>query len=282
MTVLNRRGAIAHIDALLKESRRYQLPVAHPAAENPVEWIRSRIGIDLDPWQAGLVRDLPIRILLNCPRQSGKSTGVACMAAVRMVLKPTFVLAIAPSYRQSKLLLEKIQTIFHPGEISRVTADTVELHNGSKFIAAPGDKPSTIRGMSPQLLIMDEFSRVKVETTTAVLPSIAAQGDEATIVCLSTPAGTGNPFHQYWTSTDSEWVRVFVRPEDCFRYTPEVLQTMKSKLSPRQYQQEFEGRFLEGAGALFSQDAIDALFERSEGMEWTGRIPETETFTKLF
>jgi hypothetical protein len=209
------------------------------------------------------------------------------MSAVKMVLHPgTFVLAIAPSWRQSRLLLDKVVGIFLPEEISRITADTLELTNGSKFISAPGDKPATIRGLSPQVLLMDEFSRIKKETVTAILPSVAAQGHRATICCLSTPAGASGPFYEYWNSDDPDWVKIFVSPEECSRYTPEILQTMKSKLSRRQYQQEFEGRFLEAAGGVFSADSIAALFKRSADTEYEGRIPETqtsdETFVKLF
>ena len=250
---------------------------------DPAEWIRQQTGLVLDDWQRSLCEDLPPRLLLNCPRQSGKSTATACMASVKMLLRPTFVLAIAPSYRQSKLLHEKVLEIIPPGELSRLTVDTIELNNGSKFVAAPGDKPSTIRGMSPQVLLMDEFSRVKSETIVAVLPSVAAQGDRTTVVCLSTPAGQGNEFHRYWTDTDPSWRKVFVSPEECSRYTSDVLELMKTKLTPRQYQQEFLGEFLEGAGQLFSAESIAALVARSDSSKWTGKIGESSNkWEKLF
>ena len=46
---------------------------------DPVAFAR-RLGFDPDPWQAEMLRSDASRVLLNCSRQSGKSTTTAVLA----------------------------------------------------------------------------------------------------------------------------------------------------------------------------------------------------------
>ncbi len=49
------------------------------AALDPVV-LSQRAGIDPDPWQADVLRSASRQMLLNCARQTGKSTTVATLA----------------------------------------------------------------------------------------------------------------------------------------------------------------------------------------------------------
>jgi hypothetical protein len=67
-------------------------------------------GLVLDPWQADLVRQQPRRAILNCSRQSGKSTTVAVLALHVACFEPDSLVVIAsPSQRQSAELLRSIR-----------------------------------------------------------------------------------------------------------------------------------------------------------------------------
>jgi hypothetical protein len=75
-----------------------------PVVRSPVE-IAAALDIELDPWQLDVLAGGWPRALLNCSRQSGKSTVTALLAAAEITtVAGSMVLIIAPSDRQSALL----------------------------------------------------------------------------------------------------------------------------------------------------------------------------------
>ena len=58
------------------------------------------LGLDPDTWQGALLTTVPHRALLNCCRQSGKSTIAAAIALHTAEYKPgSLVLLVSPSQR---------------------------------------------------------------------------------------------------------------------------------------------------------------------------------------
>jgi len=77
-------------------------------ASDPVTWAKEVLGYHPDTWQAKLLRSRSKKIILNCSRQSGKSTTTAALGLHECVYrKPTFGLAVAPSQDQSSELMAK-------------------------------------------------------------------------------------------------------------------------------------------------------------------------------
>src|SRR5918995_996049 len=67
------------------------------------------IGVEPDVWQGDLLRSSSERILLNCCRQSGKSTTAALIALHRSLYHPgSLVLILAPAERQAKETFGKL------------------------------------------------------------------------------------------------------------------------------------------------------------------------------
>ena len=67
------------------------------------------LGIEPDPWQNELLRSSSDRVLLNCSRQSGKSTTSALLALHRALYYPdSLILCLAPALRQSQELFSKL------------------------------------------------------------------------------------------------------------------------------------------------------------------------------
>jgi hypothetical protein len=67
------------------------------------------LGIVTDPWQQDFLQSSSDRVLLNCCRQSGKSTMSALIALHRALYHPSsLVLCFAPSLRQSQELFGKV------------------------------------------------------------------------------------------------------------------------------------------------------------------------------
>ena len=82
------------------------LDLAH--ALDPVAFVQDRLKVEPDPWQARLLRSCAPWILLNCCRQSGKSTTTAAVALHTAIYDPGLILLVSPSLRQSKELFAKV------------------------------------------------------------------------------------------------------------------------------------------------------------------------------
>ena len=70
-------------------------------ALDAVAFAEDRLGFQPDPWQRQLLRSTAHWILLNCCRQSGKSTTTAILALHQAIYDPGLVLLVSPSLRQS-------------------------------------------------------------------------------------------------------------------------------------------------------------------------------------
>jgi hypothetical protein len=223
------------------------------------------LGIHPDGWQEELLRSHSERILLNCCRQSGKSTMSAVIALHRALYHPSsLILCLAPALRQSQELFAKIADFYR--DLGRPVSPlgerklSLELENGSRIITLPGTE-KTIRGFSGvSLLIVDEAARVEDELYFAVRPMLAVSG--GTLIMLSTPYGQSGIFYEEWMSDDSrEWQRFRVSADQVPRISPEFLSEERRALGSRWFEQEYMCVFGELEGAVFSREAIDRMFD---------------------
>src|SRR5215212_9514285 len=161
-----------------------------------------KLGITPDPWQRDLLRSTSDRILLNCSRQSGKSTMTAVIALHRALYYPgSLILCLAPALRQSQELFGKVLGFYR--DLGRPVSPqaerklSLELENGSRIVTLPGTE-KTIRGFSgTALLVLDEAARVADELYFAVKPMLAVSG--GALMMLSTPYGKRGVFYEEWT-----------------------------------------------------------------------------------
>src|SRR3954470_16410016 len=72
-----------------------------------------KIGIIPDRWQRDLLRSSSGRVLMNCSRQSGKSSMAAILALHRAIYHPrSLILMWAPALRQSQELFAKLSEFY--------------------------------------------------------------------------------------------------------------------------------------------------------------------------
>src|SRR5687768_2182216 len=137
-----------------------------------------KLGVVPDGWQEDLLRSSADRVLLNCSRQSGKSTMAAVIALHRALYHSgSLILCLAPALRQSQELFSKMTGFYR--DLGRPVPPqgerrlSLELENGSRIITLPGTE-KTIRGFSgAALLIVDEAARVDDALYFAVRPMLA-------------------------------------------------------------------------------------------------------------
>jgi hypothetical protein len=220
------------------------------------------VGVEPDDWQHNLLRSGSERILLNCCRQSGKSTTAALIALHRALYHlGSLVLILAPAERQAKETFGKVAQAYRKlGHL--VAPDSyrklgMRFANGSRIEALPGSE-KTIRGFSGvDLLILDEAARVDDRLYYAVRPMLAVSG--GALIMLSTPAGRRGVFFEEWTE-GAGWDRYEVPAEECPRISGAFLEEERRSLPRRVFDQEYRCVFVETEDAVFSfEDVAGAL-----------------------
>jgi hypothetical protein len=78
--------------------------VRAPAAALTAREVARRSGIAPDPWQADLLDSRARQVLLNCSRQSGKSTITAILAAHQALTPGSLILILPPSLPNPSLV----------------------------------------------------------------------------------------------------------------------------------------------------------------------------------
>lgn len=231
-------------------------------ALDPVAFAR-RAGIEPDDWQARVLRSRAQRLLLNCSRQSGKSTIVAVLATHTALFTPTsLVLLVSPTLRQSGELFKKVIGVYRaagePVSAETESALRIELANGSRIVSLPG-REGTVRGYSAvKLLIIDEAAWVPSDLYTSLRPMLAVS--QGRLAALSTPHGARGWWYDAWSGADP-WERVEVPATACPRISAAFLAEERRGMGDWWYEQEYLCRFLDAQSAAFTRGEVDRAFE---------------------
>lgn len=217
------------------------------------------IGVFPDRWQRDVLRSPATRLLLNCCRQSGKSTTTATLALHTALYQPeSLTLLLSPGERQSKELLRKVvdryRTLGRPVNAEAENKLELELSNGSRIVALPGSE-GTIRGYSGvDLLIIDEASRVPDDLYRAVRPMLAVSGGR--LVALTTPFGKRGWFYEAWEQGGTDWQQFEVTAPDCPRITKAFLDEERRTNPDAWVQQEYFCTFLDTLSNVFTYEQV--------------------------
>jgi Helicase len=219
-------------------------------------------GLELDPWQARVLRSSSKRLLLNCARQTGKTTIVGALALHQALYVPrSFCLIFAPSLDQSLEFFRRVADLSHALGMAKVDPEALrktgmDLKNGSRIEARPGSE-RTARGRTASLLAIDEAARIEDGLYHALRPMLAVSGGR--LVMLSTPAGKRGVFHHEWTE-GAGWERYEVPASECPRISEEFLEEERRALPARVYRQEYFNSFEDTEDAVFSfEDVAGAM-----------------------
>lgn len=243
-------------EALLRAKLR-TLPRPDPVA------FAARCGLERpDAWQAELLRSSRQQMLLNCSRQSGKSTISALLALYEAVHRPSApVLLLAPGLRQSKELFLKVKDAIRSASVrvAEESAERIILADGGRIVCLPGNE-ATVRGFSGVgLLVVDEASRVPDALYYAVRPMLAVSGGR--IVLLSTPFGRRGFFHQEWTDGGPDWHRVSVTAEQCPRIPADWLARERATIGEWWFKQEYGCEFVDTEDQVFRYEDVEAAYD---------------------
>jgi hypothetical protein len=216
-------------------------------------------GLSPDPWQREFLLCSDRQVLLNCCRQSGKSTTTAALAVHTALFRaPALVLVLSPGLRQSGELFRKIKDAYNaigrPAGLIVENQTTLELACGSRIVCLPG-KEGTVRSYSRvKLLIIDEASRVPDDLYRAVRPMLAVSNGR--LIALSTPFGRRGWFYREWQHGQA-FRKVRISWQQCPRISEAFIERERESLGDAWVGQEYECQF----GAL--EGLVYADFETS-------------------
>lgn len=222
-----------------------------------------QLGIEPDPWQARLLRSTSPRVLVNCSRQSGKSSTTALVALHQAVYRaPSLVLMISRALRQSQELFKKCAECYRelgdqaPAAVAESSL-RIELENGSRIVSLPGGKEGdSIRGYSSvDLLAIDEAAFVPDALYGSVRPMLAVSGGR--LIALSTPHGSRGWWYDAWHSTEA-WERYRVPASECPRISAEFLEEERRSMGAWWFSQEYMCEFLDSEAGAFTVEDVDA------------------------
>ena len=223
------------------------------------------VPFNLYPFQEKLVRNFHENRFNICkmPRQTGKSTTVVSYLLHYAVFNDNVNIGILANKAKIAMdLLGRLQTAYEnlprwmQQGIIAWNKGSLELENGSKILAA-STSASAVRGMSFNILFLDEFAfvpnHVADDFFASVYPTISS-GTQTKVIIVSTPRGM-NHFYRMWhdsekgkneyVPTDVHWSEVPGRDEEW------RLQTI-ANTSEQQFKVEFECEFLGSVNTLIN------------------------------
>lgn len=251
------RELLAEVRAIRDRLTRVEL------VPEPVAWAEGVSGMTLDPWQREFMRGETSLELLNCCRQSGKTTVTSLRSAYRARHTRRRIGVLSPTLDKSLILYDRAKEwLLRDGAtFARLTAIRLEVAGGGVLISFPGDRPDlAARGETLDDLVVDEASRIKTGVIVSASPTQATRPD-ATETWLSTPAGARGAFHEQWQDVGMPWKRTRVTADMCSRISRDFLARRKRMIGEAMFRQEFYCEFVTAPGALFAADDLAAMFE---------------------
>ena len=208
--------------------------------------------------------------IAKLPRQTGKSTTVVSYLLHYAIFNDNVNIGIlANKLTTSRELLGRLQLAYEnlpkwmqQGIVSW-NKGSLELENGSKIMAA-STSSSAVRGMSFNIIFLDEFAFVPTHIAeqffSSVYPTISS-GKSTKVIIISTPNGM-NMFYKLWhdaergkneyKTTEVHWSQV---PGRDAKWKEQTI----ANTSQRQFTQEFECEFLGSVDTLIAASKLRTM-----------------------
>ena len=221
--------------------------------------------------------------ICKMPRQTGKSTTVVSYLLHYAVFNDSVNIGIlANKAATARELLGRLQTAYEnlpkwmQQGIIAWNKGSLELENGSKILAA-STSASAVRGMSFNILFLDEFAFVPNHVAdsffASVYPTITS-GKNTKVIIVSTPHGM-NHFYRLWHDAEkgkSEYIPTDVHWSEVPGRDSKWKETTIANTSEAQFKVEFECEFLGSVNTLIAPSKLRTLIydnpiQRSAGLD---------------
>ena len=221
--------------------------------------------------------------ICKMPRQTGKSTTVVSYLLHYAVFNDSVNIGIlANKAATARELLGRLQTAYEnlpkwmQQGIIAWNKGSLELENGSKILAA-STSASAVRGMSFNILFLDEFAFVPNHVAdsffASVYPTITS-GKNTKVIIVSTPHGM-NHFYRMWHDAEkqkNEYIPTDVHWSEVPGRDDKWKETTIANTSEQQFKVEFECEFLGSVDTLIAPSKLRTLIydnpiQRNAGLD---------------
>ena len=210
-------------------------------------------------------------------RQSGKSITSCAYLLWYILFNPEVTVAVLANkgaiaremIARIVTMLESVPFFLQPG-VKILNKGNIEFGNDSKIVAA-ATSSSSIRGMSINMLYLDEFAFVEDAETfyTATYPVITS-GKDSKVIITSTANGVGNMFHKIYESAihdQSEYKPFTINWYDVPGRDEEWKNQTIANTSEAQFEQEYGNSFLGTGNTLVNSNTLLGL--KALEADWT-------------
>ena len=199
-------------------------------------------------------------------RQSGKSITSCAYLLWLLLFNPEVTVAVLANkgaiaremIARMVTMLESVPFFLQPG-VKILNKGSIEFANDSKVVAA-ATSSSSIRGLSINLLYLDEFAFVDDAETfyTATYP-VVTSGKDSKVIITSTANGVGNMFYKIYQSAvhdQSEYKHFTIAWDDVPGRDAEWKKETIANTSEAQFEQEYGNSFLGTGNTLINANTL--------------------------
>lgn len=217
------------------------------------------LNVELLNWQRTVFNDTTRFKIIAAGRRCGKSRLAAWTLIIRALqADKCTVFYVAPTQGQARdIMWSLLEDLAFPVIANKhVNNMEIRLVNGSRICLKGGDRPDTMRGVSLEYLVLDEYADVKKEVWEEILrPALADRKGDA--MFIGTPKGR-NHFYDLFKyaelSDDPTYKAWHFTSYDNETLDPDEINIAKKSMSSYAFRQEFMASFEALGSEIFKED----------------------------
>lgn len=249
--------------------------------EDPIYFAEHILGIKVHEGQKRILKCNDRFIAVRAARRFGKSYVFSIYAAWAACTHQDYrIVCISKSQRQSSEMFNTIYKLITnspmANSITRDTRTRIEFTNGSIIESLPGQSYDSIRGITINLVLIDEAAYVPDDLFVVLYPTILTT--KGKVVLISTPAFAAGEFYRACKDPKSEYTAFHLTHDDAvfedgspFVDREELAREMQrcGGADSPEYIREYLADFTDAQGAFFTLAAVeDALASEWEQLQF--------------
>ena len=227
------------------------------------------LNVELLKWQTEVFNDLTRFKIVAAGRRCGKSRLAAWLMIIKaLAISNVEIFYVAPTQGQARDIMWKVleDLAFPVISAKHVNNMQITLVNGSRISLKGADRPDTMRGVSLEYLVMDEYADMKPTVWEEVLrPALSDR--EGGALFIGTPKGRNHFYDLYVygdTSEDEHFKSWHYTSYDNETLKDSEIDMAKKSMSSYAFRQEF----------LASFEALGSEIFKEEWVQFSDKSPE--------
>jgi len=225
------------------------------------------INVELLKWQQEVFNDTTRFKVVAAGRRCGKSRLAAWAMIVRALSVPKCtIFYLAPTQQQARDIMWSVLEDLAEHVITHKHVNNMQftLLNGSKISLKGADRPDTLRGVSLEYLVIDEYADVKPQVWEEILrPALADRKGDC--LFIGTPKGRNHFYDLYLYADkgeDDHFKAWHFTSYDNETLDPEEINMAKKSMSSYAFRQEFMSSFEALGSEIFKEEWVK--FDKEE------------------